>query len=83
MKVAELLRNLEEQLVDPSVRRDKGRLLKLLAEDFREFGSSGRIYSRADIIEALSIEAPSDISIEDFQNAADRERGCFGYVSSG
>ena len=66
MDVAELLRELEEELVSPSVRRDEHRLRELLAEDFREFGASGRVYSRAEIIEALAVEALSDISIEDF-----------------
>jgi hypothetical protein len=39
----------------------------LLADDFREFGSSGRIYSKEDIITALQQEVPVIISAVDVQ----------------
>ena len=43
------------------------RLSTLLAEDFREFGSSGRTYTRDEIIETLQTEPRPQISIADFQ----------------
>ncbi len=54
---------LEQSLHTPAVRRDAG---TLLAEDFREFGSSGRIWSRAEILQALATESPVQITSRDF-----------------
>jgi hypothetical protein len=48
--------HLEQQLLQPSTRRDATALTSLLAEDFREFGSSGRVYTRQQIIDALATE---------------------------
>jgi hypothetical protein len=62
------LRELEESLLDTEVRRDKKRLRSMLAENFIEFGSSGRAWTRNSIIELLSRETaffPPDI--EDFR----------------
>lgn len=62
------LRALEESLLDPSIRRDRTRLRNLLAEDFLEFGASGRIWTRNTIIELLAIEtAFTAPAIEDFR----------------
>ena len=44
--IAPELRRLELMLLDPDVRRDSRQVEKLLAEDFLEFGSSGRIWTR-------------------------------------
>jgi hypothetical protein len=64
------LRKLEESLLDTSVRRDRKRLRSMLAEGFREFGSSGRTWTRSSIIEMLSREtAFVPPGIEDFQYA--------------
>jgi glyoxylase I family protein len=56
---------LEQQLLEPSTRRDPAALTSLLAEDFREFGSSGRIYTRQQIIDALRAESPRTITLSD------------------
>ena len=53
-------------LFDPSVRRDTATVAELLADDFREFGSSGRIYTKLDILAELSTESPALISLNDF-----------------
>jgi glyoxylase I family protein len=45
-ELAAHLFHLEQQLLQPSTRCDEVALRSLLAEDFREFGSSGRIYTR-------------------------------------
>ena len=50
------LRELEQSLLDPAVRRNRARLLALLAEDFLEFGSSGRVWTRKTIIDLLAKE---------------------------
>jgi hypothetical protein len=64
----ELLRR-ESALLQPEVRRSREALEDLLAEDFQEFGSSGRIYSRADVIEPASTEPQFHYEIGDFSAA--------------
>lgn len=50
------LRRLEESLLKPAVRRDEERLRAMLTEDFLEFGSTGRVWTRKSIIELLASE---------------------------
>ncbi|NOV21181.1 DUF4440 domain-containing protein [Ensifer adhaerens] len=45
---------LEEALHRPSVRHSRIAIEALLAEDFIEFGASGRVYRRAEVINLLS-----------------------------
>jgi hypothetical protein len=51
------LRQLEEELLKPEVRRSPDRISQLLADDFMEIGSSGNVYDRRGIIEAMRREA--------------------------
>jgi hypothetical protein len=46
----ELLLKLEQRLMDSVFLKDRARVSELLAEDFREFGSSGRVWSRDEIL---------------------------------
>jgi hypothetical protein len=55
---AEQLREMEEALLRTDVRRSP-RLVDLLADDFIEFGRSGRIYTRPDLAETLQAETPT------------------------
>lgn len=52
----ETLRALEAALHQPQVRSDRGQLDQLLHPRFREFGRSGRIYAKADILAELPDE---------------------------
>jgi len=52
----ETLRTLEVALHQPQVRSDREQLDRLLHPRFREFGRSGRIYSKADILAELPDE---------------------------
>jgi hypothetical protein len=61
-----MLRTLEERLLDPEVRVDAGRVATLLADDFREFGKSGRVYDRKSILALLAAEVAQAITIEAF-----------------
>ncbi len=63
---AHLLRR-EKSLLDPAVRRDSIQVAALLAEDFVEFGSSGRKRSRDQIICLLAVEEFTPPAIEDFE----------------
>ena len=60
------LEPLELMLMDPVVRRDRERVSALLAEDFLEFGSSGRVWTREATLELLATETYISPSIEDF-----------------
>jgi len=53
---------MEMTLLDPKVRGDRHRLEKLLHPEFIEFGSSGRVLARADILSQL----PGALEVEDF-----------------
>jgi hypothetical protein len=64
--LAAFLEGLEEFLFDPVERRDVASVSGLLAEDFREFGSSGRVYTRLDILAELSTEQPALVTVTDF-----------------
>jgi len=64
-ELAAHLFHLEQQLLQPSTRRDEVALRSLLAEDFREFGSSGLIYTRQQVISALAGESPQTVTISD------------------
>jgi hypothetical protein len=59
---------LEQALLQPEVRRSAARLDDLLADGFREIGSSGRMFTRADILEALPAESGAAVfSMSDFE----------------
>jgi hypothetical protein len=64
--IQQRLQELELELLQPVVRQNPERLSFLLADEFREFGSSGRIFSKSDIIEALRTEPQVHLSISDF-----------------
>ena len=61
------LRSREESLLNPAVRRDRARVTAMLAEDFQEFGSSGRLWTREQILGLLATETPQPLSMEDFE----------------
>lgn len=61
-----LLRELEERLLQPEVRRSPTGLEDILADDFLEFGSSGCVYDREATVGALADDPPRRISITDF-----------------
>jgi hypothetical protein len=61
------LRALEEELLQPAVRKNASRLDALLADDFVEFGSSGRVFDKHDIIDTLRSESPVRLSLTDFR----------------
>jgi hypothetical protein len=50
------IRHLEEQLLRPDVRKSASDVEALLAEEFIEFGSSGRMFNRQRMIESLKTE---------------------------
>jgi hypothetical protein len=61
------IRVLEEKLLSGEFRRDRKAVAGLLAEGFREFGSSGRVWSKQEILDQLEKEKPFEAEIKDFQ----------------
>lgn len=49
---------LEKRLHDPAVRCNAAEVALLLADEFREFGKSGRVYDKAAMLQSLADEAP-------------------------
>jgi hypothetical protein len=63
MQIEDHLRSLEEHLLNPAIRRDSEAVAALLADDFLEFGGSGRIFDKASILEDLKNEPPRPTSL--------------------
>ena len=57
------LRSLEEHLLNPVIRRNPALVAPLLADNFIEFGASGRVFDKASILEDLKNEAPRPASL--------------------
>ena len=67
MNLADVLRRLEERLLDPAVRGAADAVADLLADDFVEFGSSGRVFDKRQVIASLQGEEPRQRSLSDFR----------------
>jgi hypothetical protein len=64
-KLAPHLFSLELSLLDPAVRHDRIRVESLFAEDFQEFGASGNVWSRNQILDLLASEPARPIAAHD------------------
>jgi hypothetical protein len=49
---------LEQSLLDASIRADRDRVADLLSDDFVEFGSSGRVWTKETTLPLLAAEGP-------------------------
>ena len=67
-EIAILLWSLEQMLLNPAVRGDRAQVSALLADDFVEFGASGRAWTRDEIIAVLANEGETwpPPAMEDF-----------------
>jgi hypothetical protein len=65
--LAAQIRELEERLLEPEVRASAEELALLLADDFLEFGSSGRTWGKQQVLDALPRQRGVRFSIRDFQ----------------
>jgi hypothetical protein len=69
MKIAKLqdqLYTLEERLLHPDREPDRTALIPMFAEEYREFCTSGRIYTRQQTIDVLLTSAPRTATILHF-----------------
>jgi hypothetical protein len=62
-----MIRLLEERLLQTNVRHSVNEIDELLADEFIEFGSTGRIFNKKQVIEALQMEAPQQLSLTEFK----------------
>ena len=62
----QLLQRLEEELWRAETRFDVSRMEEIIAEDFFEFGRSGRIYQRTDTLSVPSTPIEAVIPLPDF-----------------
>lgn len=65
--ITETIRLLEERLLKSSVRRSASDLSELLADDFVEYGRSGRALTRQQVIEGLRLESSVQLTMSDFE----------------
>ena len=63
----ELLR-LEKSLLDPSVRKSVAEINKLLADEFIEFGKSGKIHTKSDEMKGLPTGEEFKYKMDSFQS---------------
>ncbi|MBA2652256.1 MAG: DUF4440 domain-containing protein [Tatlockia sp.] len=66
-ELLKLIQHLELSLLDPPIRQSKNALNKLIADDFVEFGKSGKIYNKQNILDALPTEKPKIFNMIDFE----------------
>jgi hypothetical protein len=66
MTPADEVREIELSLLNAAVRKNAERVALLLTDDFQEFGASGRVFSKSEVIAALQEERERRIAMEDF-----------------
>jgi hypothetical protein len=62
-----LLLDREKRLLQPETRRSIIELNSMLADTFIEFGSSGRVFNKQQVIEGLPRESPRIYHLENFK----------------
>ncbi len=65
-QLTRLIKDLEVELFQPSVRKSTDRLNELLADDFLEFGASGSRYTKDDELEHLPKLDEAKYTVHDF-----------------
>ncbi len=60
------LLDLEERLLDSSVRGSPQAVIPLLHPDFVEFGSSGRVYTKDTMVQMMLQQSPGVVRIKNF-----------------
>ena len=60
------IRGLEEAFLEAEVRADASQLEPLIADEFVEFGSSGRVWDKASVLKALPAESGLAFSLSGF-----------------
>ena len=69
-EVVEELERLEETLLRPDVRRSREKMSALLADNFMEYGRSGRVYNKAAVLEMADKPFDGLLSLNGFSAKA-------------
>jgi hypothetical protein len=67
MDVRETLEQFERQLLTSATRHNATEVSSLLADEFREFGSSGKAFSKTEILSHLQSEGSVPLSLHGFE----------------
>lgn len=67
LSIEQQLRELEERVLQSEVRRSSDYVGTMLADEFIEFGSSGRVFDKQQIIDNLQAEPQIRRSLVDFK----------------
>ena len=59
--------NLESYSLSPKVRKSKKELEKLFSEDFIEYGASGKVYTKLDVVNALPYKGEIIFEVKDIK----------------
>ncbi|OOE84580.1 hypothetical protein BZG73_09940 [Salinivibrio siamensis] len=61
------IESLEKELVDPSTQKNAARLQELLSDDFLEFGSSGMVIRKRDVVDSTDTPSIATYQLSDFE----------------
>ena len=67
MELKDLIFELENKLQKPEVRKSVEILDELISDDLVEFGSSGQVYSKNDVLKNLSASSEIKFTMTDFR----------------
>lgn len=66
MEIYREIESFERELVDPKIRKDAGRIGELLSDEFREFGSSGKVYRKRDVLDSTKTSGTTRYQLSEF-----------------
>lgn len=66
MEIYREIESFERELVDPQIRKDIGRIGKLLSAEFVEFGSSGKVYRKRDVLDSFKKPGTTTYQLSEF-----------------
>lgn len=67
MEIKDLIFELENKLQQPEVRKSVAMLDELISDDLVEFGSSGKVYSKSDVLNNLPTAQEIKFTMTDFR----------------
>ncbi|HAT8178957.1 TPA: GNAT family N-acetyltransferase [Legionella pneumophila] len=66
-ELPKLIHKLELSLLNQTIRQSKSKLNQLIADEFVEFGKSGKVYKKHNILDSLPFEKMRTFSVLDFE----------------
>lgn len=66
MELSQTLLKLEQRLLSRATRHDAAEICRLIADEFIEFGASGNIWTKADLVNRMPDETFTERTISEF-----------------